>query len=76
MLFRSAEADSEKHKSFINSITSGQFHNQAETGVESSLSAMLGRLAMDLKREVSWDELVRSKEVWDARLDLNRLALG
>jgi myo-inositol 2-dehydrogenase/D-chiro-inositol 1-dehydrogenase len=68
-----AEADSEKHKGFINSITSGQFHNQAELGVESSLSAMLGRMAMDLKREVTWDELLRSKDVWDAKLDLDRL---
>src|ERR1019366_7015670 len=39
-----AEADAEKHKGFINSITSGQLHNQAELGVESSLSAMLGRM--------------------------------
>jgi predicted dehydrogenase len=68
-----AEADAEKHKGFINSIASGQFHNQAELGVESSLSAMLGRMAMDLKREVTWDELLRSKDVWDAKLDLNRL---
>jgi hypothetical protein len=68
-----ADADAQKHKGFIDSIASGQFHNQAELGVESSLSAMLGRMAMDLKREVTWDELLRSQDVWDARLDLNRL---
>jgi hypothetical protein len=41
--------------------------------VESSLSAMLGRMAMDLKREVTWDELLRAQDVWDAKLDLSQL---
>ncbi|MGB9456884.1 MAG: Gfo/Idh/MocA family oxidoreductase [Bryobacteraceae bacterium] len=68
-----AEADAEKHKSFIGSITAGAFHNQAATGVESSLSAMLGRMAMYTGREVTWDELVRSEESWDAKLDLEKL---
>jgi predicted dehydrogenase len=68
-----AEADSEKHKSFIGSITSGKFHNQAALGVESSLSAMLGRMAMYTGREVTWDELLRSKDVWDAHIDLEKL---
>ena len=68
-----AEADAEKHKSFIGSIMSGAFHNQAATGVESSLSAMLGRMAMYTGREVTWDELVRSEESWDAKLDLEKL---
>lgn len=39
------EADPEKQRSFVESITSGQFHNQAAHGVESALSAMLGRTA-------------------------------
>ena len=69
-----AEADSEKHKSFIASITSGQFHNQAELGVESSLSAMLGRTAIYTGREVTWEELERSKETWDAKIDLAKLS--
>ncbi|MGO9011517.1 MAG: Gfo/Idh/MocA family protein [Bryobacteraceae bacterium] len=68
-----AEADAEKHKSFIGSITSGALHNQAATGVESSLSAMLGRTAMYTGREVTWEELVRSKRTWDAKVDLEKL---
>ena len=68
-----AEADAEKHKSFIASITSGGFHNQVAAGVESSLSAMLGRTAMYTGREVTWEELVRSKETWEAKLDLEKL---
>ena len=33
---------------------------------------MPGRMAMDLKREVTWDELLRSQDVWDPKLDLAR----
>ncbi len=71
-----AQADAEKHKGFINSITSGQFHNQAELGVESSRSAMLGRLAMDLKRPVTWDKLLRNQEVFDPKLNLDTMLSG
>jgi predicted dehydrogenase len=65
------EADSEKHKSFIGSIPSGQFHNQAELGIESSLTAMLGRTAIYTGKEVTWDQLLRSKEAWEAKIDLS-----
>ena len=68
-----AEADAEKHRSFIGSITSGRLHNQAAAGVESSLTAMLGRTAMYTGREVTWDELQRSEESWDAGIDLEKL---
>ena len=68
-----AEADAEKHRSFINSIVSGRFHNQAALGVESSLTAMLGRTAMYTGREATWDELLHSEEAWDAGIDLERL---
>jgi predicted dehydrogenase len=69
-----ADADPEKQKAFIHSITSGQFHNQAAAGVESALSAMLGRQAAYTGRELTWDELLRSNEHWDAGIDLNKLA--
>jgi predicted dehydrogenase len=69
-----ADADPEKQKAFIHSITSGQFHNQAATGAESALSAMLGRQAAYTGREMTWDELLRSNEHWDAGIDLNNLA--
>jgi myo-inositol 2-dehydrogenase/D-chiro-inositol 1-dehydrogenase len=68
-----AQADSEKHSAFIRSITSGDFHNQAALGAESALSAMLGRTAAYTGREVTWDELMRSDEVWDAGIDINKL---
>jgi predicted dehydrogenase len=68
-----AEADAEKQKSFIGSITSGQFHNQAAQGVESALTAMLGRRAAYTGREVTWDELLRSNEHWDSKIDIEKM---
>ena len=68
-----AQADPEKQKAFISSISSGKFHNQAALGVESALTAMLGRQAAYTGREVTWDELLSSNEHWDAGIDLNRL---
>jgi myo-inositol 2-dehydrogenase / D-chiro-inositol 1-dehydrogenase len=66
-------ADPEKKKAFIESITSGNFHNQADKGAESALTCMMARTAAYAEREVTWDELMTSQEVWDARLDLDRL---
>jgi myo-inositol 2-dehydrogenase / D-chiro-inositol 1-dehydrogenase len=69
-----AQADAEKHKAFVESITGGKFHNQAALGAESSLSAMLGRTAIYASRVATWNDLLRSEEVWNAGLDLNKLS--
>jgi myo-inositol 2-dehydrogenase/D-chiro-inositol 1-dehydrogenase len=66
-------ADPEKKKAFVSSITSGHFHNQAAKGAESALSCMMARSAAYTGREVSWDELLKSKDVLDPKLDLNQL---
>ncbi len=68
-----ALADAEKHKSFLQSIESGKFQNQAALGVEASLSAMLGRAAVYAGHEVTWDQLLQSNEPWDSRLDVSKL---
>lgn len=68
-----AQADAEKQKAFIGSITSGKFHNQAATGVESALTAMLGRQAAYEGREMTWDELLRSNERLDPGIDFSKL---
>jgi len=68
------DADAMKEKAFITSITSGNFLNEAATGAESALSGMLGRTAAYTGREVTWDELLRSKEVLDPKIDLSKLA--
>ncbi len=67
------QADPEKQKAFIESITSGNYHNQAARGVESALTAMLGRAAAYTGREVTWYELVASDEAWEVGIDLNKL---
>lgn len=69
-----AQADSEKQKAFINSITTAQFHNQAAQGVESALTAMLGRRAAYTGRETTWDELLHSNEHWDAKINVEKLS--
>lgn len=66
-------ADSAKKKSFIDSITGGNLHNQAAKGTESALTCMLARTASYKGHEVTWDELLKTKEVWEAQIDLNRL---
>jgi myo-inositol 2-dehydrogenase / D-chiro-inositol 1-dehydrogenase len=66
-------ADPEKKKAFVASITSGNFHNQAAKGAESALSCMMARTAAYSGREVTWDELLRSTEVFDPKLDLHKL---
>jgi hypothetical protein len=38
------------------------------------MTAMLGRQAAYAGRELTWDELQRSNEHWDAGIDLNKLA--
>lgn len=67
-------ADPEKKKAFIESINSGKFHNQADKGAESALSCMLARTAAYTGREVTWEDLLKSTEVWDAKLDLTKLS--
>ena len=66
-------ADPEKKKAFIASITSGNFHNQAVAGAESAISCIMARISADKKREVTWDETMKSKEVYDPKIDLNKL---
>jgi predicted dehydrogenase len=67
------QADPEKKKAFIESIASGNFHNQADKGVESAISCMMAREAAYRKREISWEEIMKSKEVYDPKIDLNKL---
>src|SRR5437660_6964340 len=66
-------ADREKKKAFIESISSGNFHNQAEKGTESALSCMMARTASYKGRDVTWEETMKSTEVWDPKIDLNKL---
>jgi myo-inositol 2-dehydrogenase / D-chiro-inositol 1-dehydrogenase len=66
-------ADREKKKAFVESIASGKFHNQADKGAESALSCMMARTAAYTGREVMWEEMLKSRETWDPKIDLNKL---
>ena len=66
-------ADREKKKAFVDSITSGNFHNQADKGAESAISCILGRTAAYKDHEITWDEIIKSSEVLDPKIDLNKL---
>src|SRR6266478_3425860 len=66
-------ADREKKKAFVDSITSGNFHNQAAKGAESAISCILARTAAYKSREVTWDEIMKSTEVLEPGIDLNKL---
>ena len=66
-------ADAEKKKAFVESITSGNFHNQAAKGAESALSCMMARTAAYTGREVTWEELMKSKEEWESKIDMEKM---
>jgi myo-inositol 2-dehydrogenase / D-chiro-inositol 1-dehydrogenase len=66
-------ADPGKKKAFVESITSGNFHNQAAKGAESALSCMMARTAAYKGHEVTWDDTLKSTEVWDPKIDLSKL---
>jgi myo-inositol 2-dehydrogenase / D-chiro-inositol 1-dehydrogenase len=68
------QADAEKEKSFVESITSGNFQNQAALGAESAMSAMLGRNAAYSGKPLTWEELQKSKEVYEPHIDITKFA--
>ena len=58
-------ADRDKERTFIDSITSGNCHNQIAAGVETALSCMLGRMAGLKGHEVTWEELLAHGETYE-----------
>jgi myo-inositol 2-dehydrogenase/D-chiro-inositol 1-dehydrogenase len=68
------DADPNKQKAFIESITSGNPVNEAQQGAESALAGMLARTAAYTGKEVTWEELLKSKEVWDPKMDWKQFA--
>jgi hypothetical protein len=45
---------------FISRVAEGRPENNGVRAAESTLTAILGRMAMDRKREVTWDEMMKS----------------
>lgn len=47
-------------REFITRLTEGKPENTGVRGAESTLTCILGQMAIDLKREVTWDEMMKS----------------
>ncbi len=69
-----AFADRDKERTFIDSITSGNSHNQIAAGVETALSCMLGRMAGLTGREVTWEDLLAHGETYELGFSLEQFA--
>ncbi|MEO6910780.1 MAG: Gfo/Idh/MocA family oxidoreductase, partial [Edaphobacter sp.] len=67
-------ADHDKVSSFIESITSGRFHNQIADGVASAQSCMLGRMAGYTGREVTWEDMLVHGETYELGMDISKFA--
>ncbi len=50
----------EATKVFFDRIQQNQSLDMTKTSIESTLTAILGRMAIETKREVTWDEMMRS----------------
>ncbi|MCC5936864.1 MAG: Gfo/Idh/MocA family oxidoreductase [Lunatimonas sp.] len=73
-VFTSSLHDSNQKKvtSFVESIESGNFLNELDTAVDSTLTAILGRQAATMQRPVTWNEMLFSNERIDPSLDLSQ----
>ncbi len=65
-------ANEDKVKAFIKSIETGQYINEARSGVDSTLSAILGRMSAVDKRETNWDEMYDSNQHYELNLNLSQ----
>ena len=45
---------------FYGCIVEGKQFNMAQSSAESTLTSILGRMACELKRKVTWDEMMQS----------------
>jgi hypothetical protein len=64
------EGAKDNAKAFVASIREGKPLNNAEQAVESTLTAILGRMAAYKQREVTWEEMMASGEKFEAELKL------
>jgi predicted dehydrogenase len=66
------DANDNKVKSFISSIETGKHLNETRSGVESTLSAILGREAAITKKKLSWNDILASNQKIDPKLNLSQ----
>lgn len=66
------DADANKEKAFINSIESGNYLNETASGAASTLTAILGRESAAAGKEMSCDDVLRSSQQFDPKLNLSQ----
>lgn len=64
------DADANKEKAFINSIETGNHLDETASGAASTLSAILGRETAATGKEMSWNDMLRSSQQLDPKLNL------
>ena len=64
------DADANKEKAFINSIETGKHVDETTSGAASTLTAILGREAAATGKEMSWNDMLRSPQQLDPKLNL------
>jgi predicted dehydrogenase len=57
-------------KNFCEAIAAGKTINTAADGAESTLTAIMGRIAAYTGKTVTWDDMIKSSERLDAKLNL------
>jgi predicted dehydrogenase len=70
------DADANKEKAFIDSIRSGKYLNEIQSGSESTLTAILGRQAAETGKRISWEEMRSANEKIDHGLNLAQFDKG
>ncbi len=66
------DADTNKVKSFVQSIETGNHLNEIQQGSESTLTAILGRNAARANEKITWDDMRLSNEKIDPKLNLSQ----
>lgn len=66
------DANANKVKAFINSIETGDLINEAESGANSTLSAILGRMCATSQKKTTWDEMYYSNQNYLLNLNLTQ----
>jgi len=62
-----------KAAAFLQGILTGALQNEIAGGVESTLTAILGRTAAYDGQERTWDKVASSNARWKETIDLSRL---
>lgn len=66
------DADANKEKSFIDSIVTGKYLNETQSGADSTLAAILGRESAIQKKQLKWEEMISSNQKLDPKLNLSQ----